>query len=103
MSKDQKFKIEVEDDKGVWHDERGPDGAPLIFDDEGAARAKLAEIYPVLVQMERYGGGKRTRVIRVLIDEDDWPTQGVSRRSAARRRRPRARPAPASTDRRARP
>jgi hypothetical protein len=29
----------------------------------------------VLVQMERYGGGKRTRVIRVLVDEDDWPTR----------------------------
>jgi hypothetical protein len=75
MAKDQKFKIEVEDDKGVWHDERGADGAPLIFDDEGAARAKLSELYPVLVQMERYGGGKRTRVIRVLVDEDDWPTR----------------------------
>ena len=73
MAKDQKFRIEVEDDKGLWHDERGADGAPLIFDDEGAARAKLAELYPVLVQMERYGGGKRTRVIRVLVDEDDWP------------------------------
>jgi hypothetical protein len=24
------------------------------------------------VQMERYGGGKRTRVIRILEDEDDW-------------------------------
>ena len=75
MAKDQKFRIEVEDDKGLWHDERGADGAPLIFDDEGAARAKLAEIYPVLVQMERYGGGKRTRVIRVLVDEDDWPAR----------------------------
>ena len=73
MAKDQKFRIETEDDKGLWHDERGTDGAPLIFDDEGAARAKLAELYPVLVQMERYGGSKRTRVIRVLDDEDDWP------------------------------
>ena len=53
MAKDQKFRIEIEDDKGLWHDERGADGAPLIFDDEGAARAKLAELYPVLVQMER--------------------------------------------------
>ena len=49
MAKDQKFKIEVEDDKGVWHDERGVDGAPLIFDDEGAARARFSELYPVLV------------------------------------------------------
>jgi len=27
----------------------------------------------VLVQMEKYAGGKRTRVIRILEDEDDWP------------------------------
>ena len=39
-----------------------------------AARlAPLAERFPILVQMERYGGGKRTRVIRILEDEDDWP------------------------------
>ena len=75
MTQAQKYKIEVEDDKGLWHDERGADGAPLIFDDEGAARAKLAELYPVLVKMESYGGGKRTRVIRVLVDEDDWPAR----------------------------
>ena len=75
MAQEQKYKIEVEDDKGLWHDERGTDGAPLIFDDEGAARAKLAELYPVLVKMESYGGGKRTRVIRVLVDEDDWPVR----------------------------
>jgi hypothetical protein len=44
----------------------------LVFDDEGAARAALAERFPVLVQMEKYAGGKRTRVIRILEDEDDW-------------------------------
>ena len=76
MAASQKYKIEVEDDKGIWHDERGADGAPLTFDDEAAARAKLAELYPVLVKMESYGGGKRTRVIRVLVDEDDWPKRG---------------------------
>ena len=69
----QKFKIEVEDDRGIWSDVRGADGSILIFDDEGAARAKLAELYPVLVKMEKYAGGKRTRVIRILEDEDDWP------------------------------
>jgi hypothetical protein len=25
------------------------------------------------VKMEKYAGGKRTRVIRILEDEDDWP------------------------------
>jgi hypothetical protein len=68
-----RYKIEVEDDRGLWHDVRGDDGNILVFDDENAARAALAERYPVLVQMEKYAGGKRTRVIRILEDEDDWP------------------------------
>jgi hypothetical protein len=68
-----RYKIEVEDDKGIWTDVRGGDGAVLTFDSEDAARAELAARFPVLVQMERYGGGKRTRVIRILEDEDDWP------------------------------
>jgi hypothetical protein len=71
----QKFKIETEDKTGLWHDVRGSDGEVLTFDSEAEARAKLAELFPVLVQMERYAGGKRTRVIRILADEDDWPVR----------------------------
>jgi hypothetical protein len=67
------FKIEVEDDKGIWSDVFGSDGKLLTFENEDAARAALAERYPILVQMEKYAGGKRTRVIRILEDEDDWP------------------------------
>ncbi len=67
------YKIEVEDGKGIWTDVRGPDGAILTFTEEDAARAKLAELYPVLVQMEKYGDPKRTRVIRIYKDDDDWP------------------------------
>ena len=73
------FKIEVQDETGVWSDVRGPDGKLLIFDDEGAARAALAERYPVLVQMEKYSGGIRTRVIRILEDDDDWPQRSAKR------------------------
>lgn len=73
MAKPQRFKIEVQDDAGVWRDVRGDDGNVLVFDDEGAARAALAERYPILVQMEKYAGGKRTRVIRIIEDDDDWP------------------------------
>jgi hypothetical protein len=69
----QRFKIEVEDGKGLWSDVRGGDGSLLTFDNEDDARAKLAALYPVLVQMEKYAGGKRTRVIRILEDEDDRP------------------------------
>jgi len=67
------FKIEIEDGHGRWSDVRGPDGAILTFEKEDDARAKLAELFPVIVQMEKYTGGKRTRVIRILEDEDDWP------------------------------
>jgi len=66
------FKIEVENDVGVWSDVRGGDGRILTFDGEDAARAKLAELYPVMVQMEKYGGGKRTRVVRVFRTDKEW-------------------------------
>ena len=69
------FKIEYEDDKGIWHDVFGDDGKLVVFSEESAARAALAERFPVLVQMEKYGDGKRTRVIRILEDEDDWPNR----------------------------
>ncbi len=67
-----RFKIEYEDDKGIWHDVY-EDGKLLVFDEEEEARAALRERFPILVQMEQYAGGKRTRVIRILPDEDDWP------------------------------
>ena len=67
------FKIEVQDDKGIWSDVFAADGTLLTFADEAAARAALAERYPILVQMEKFAGGKRTRVIRILVDDDDWP------------------------------
>ncbi len=68
-----RYMIEVEDDKGLWTDVRGEDGKKLVFESEDAARAALVERFPVLVQMEKYAGGKRTRVVRILEDEDDWP------------------------------
>ncbi|HQR11211.1 MAG TPA: hypothetical protein PLW68_07775 [Casimicrobiaceae bacterium] len=68
-----KFKIETEDAKGIWSDVFDGDGKLLTFDSEEDARAALSERFPVLVKMEQYAGGKRTRVIRILEDEDDWP------------------------------
>ena len=71
------FKLQVqedEDDPRQWHDVLGPDGAPLTFKEEGQARAKLEELYPILVKMERFKADtKRTRVINIITDEDDWP------------------------------
>ena len=68
------FKIEVQEDNGLWHDVRGSDGKVLTFNDESAARAKLEELYPVVTQMEKYAGGKRTRIISIWTDEqdEDW-------------------------------
>ncbi|MGH3851698.1 MAG: hypothetical protein ACRDRT_18730 [Pseudonocardiaceae bacterium] len=65
------FKIEVQEENGLWHDVRGSDGNLLKFDDEDQARAKLAELYPVLVQMEQYAAPKRTRIIRIWTDKED--------------------------------
>ena len=71
------FKLQVQDDDTdarVWHDVKGPNGALLTFDSEADARAKLEELYPILVKMERYSAGsKRTRVLNIIEDEDDWP------------------------------
>jgi hypothetical protein len=66
------FKIEVENDKGIWSDVYD-DGKLQTFETEAEARAALAARFPILVKMEKYAGGKRTRVIRILEDEDDWP------------------------------
>lgn len=66
------FKIEVQDNRGIWSDVRGGDGNVLMFEDEDSARAKLRELYPVLVQMEKYAGGKRTRVVRVFRTDEEW-------------------------------
>ena len=66
-----RYKIEYQDDRGLWHDCRADDGTVLIYSDENTARTALRQKYPVLVEMEKYAGGKRTRVIRVLEDDDD--------------------------------
>ena len=65
------YKIEVQEENGRWHDVRGADGKILTFDKEDQARAKLEELYPVLVKMEQYAAPKRTRVIRIWTDEED--------------------------------
>ena len=70
------FKLQVQDDEDdarVWHDVKSAEGKLLTFEKEAIARAKLEELFPVLVKMERYTGPKRTRVINIITDEDDWP------------------------------
>lgn len=70
------FKLQVQDDENdarVWHDVKSAEGKLLTFEKEAEARAKLEALYPVLVKMEQYAGPKRTRVITIIADEDDWP------------------------------
>jgi hypothetical protein len=53
------FKLQVQDDDNdarVWHDVKGANGALLKFDKESDARAKLAELYPVLARWSNTPG-----------------------------------------------
>lgn len=67
------FKLQVQEDEKdaqAWHDVVGADGRLLTFQTEAAAHAKLEELYPILVKMERYGAGpKRTRAVRMYAEE----------------------------------
>lgn len=64
--------MQTEDGKGIWSDVRDSDGAVLTFETEEQARARLAELYPVMVQMEKYGSGKRTRVVKIFRNDKEW-------------------------------
>ncbi len=70
-----KYKLQVQEDEAdprQWHDVLSPAGSLLVFDDESLARAKLRELFPVLVQLEQFAAGpKRTRVIAILAEESD--------------------------------
>lgn len=68
------FKLQVQEDDQSWHDVMGAEGKALTFDKEDVARAKLEELYPVWVKLERYQSGpKRTRVVAIWGDDDDYP------------------------------
>ena len=68
------YKLQVQDDDAnatIWHDVNADNGAPLLFQDESQARAKLETLFPVLVKLERFASGpKRTRVIIVNPYQD---------------------------------
>lgn len=68
------FKLQVQEDEKdpqAWHDVKGADGKLLIFETEAAAHAKLEELYPILVKMERYAAGsKRTRAVSMYAEKE---------------------------------
>lgn len=61
------YKLQVQDDDArpdYWHDVKSESGQLLVFDNEPSARAKVEELFPLLVKMERFASGpKRTRVL----------------------------------------
>ena len=68
------FKLQVQEDEQdpqAWHDVKGPDGKLLTFDKETEAHARLEQLFPILVKMERYAAGsKRTRVVSMYAEGD---------------------------------
>jgi hypothetical protein len=65
------FKIQKQEENGLWHDVRDAEGNLMTFGSRGSAQERLAELFPVLVGMEKYGGQDRTRVIAIYDDKDD--------------------------------
>ncbi len=70
------FKMELQEENGLWHDIRGPDGAILTFPTQAEAHAKLESLYPVITKMEKFAAPKRTRVIAIWTEkqDEDWKT-----------------------------
>lgn len=68
------YKLQVQEDDSqpsLWHDVKSDAGSLLVFQDEGQARAKIEELFPVLVKLERFASGpKRTRVLIVNPYQD---------------------------------
>ena len=66
-----RYKIEVQDDTGIWTDVRGPDGGCSFRRRRRGARGAGGAV-PGARADGKYAGGKRTRVIRIVEDEENW-------------------------------
>ena len=68
------YKLQVQDDDAkpdYWHDVKSDSGQLLVFEEESTARARMEELFPILVKMERFASGpKRTRVLIVNPYQD---------------------------------
>ena len=68
------YKLQVQDDDArtdVWRDVKSESGQLQVFDKEPAARARLEELFPVWVKLEKFAAGpKRTRVVIVNPYQD---------------------------------
>lgn len=59
------YKIQVQEADGYWYDVHIGNEKLLTCKTEQEARAKLEEIFPTLVEMERHIHSKRTRIKEV--------------------------------------
>ncbi|MBL8521662.1 MAG: hypothetical protein JNK75_13485 [Betaproteobacteria bacterium] len=70
----KRYKLQVQDDDTHperWRDVKDTSSGLLTFEKEEDGRAKLAELFPVLVKLEQFAAGpKRTRVVVVNPYED---------------------------------
>ena len=68
------FKLQVQDDEHnphVWRDVMNDAGGPMLFEKENEARARLEELFPLLVKLEKFAAGpKRARVVIVNPYQD---------------------------------
>ena len=68
------YKLQVQDDDARpdhWRDVCADSGVAYVFTNQGDARQKLAELFPVLVKMEQFEADrKRTRVVVVNPYQD---------------------------------
>ena len=69
-----RYKLQVQDDDTkplFWRDVKNEFDHVIEFEKEPDARAKLEELFPILVKLERYAAGpKRTRVVIVNPYQD---------------------------------
>jgi len=68
------YKLQVQDDDKqpqAWRDVTNDAGGPMLFEKENEARARLEELFPLLVKLEKFAAGpKRARVVIVNPYQD---------------------------------
>lgn len=66
------FKTQYQEDNGLWSDVRDGTGQVRLFSSEAEAHAGLATQFPEATHLAKYGGEKRTRVVRVYRTDEEW-------------------------------
>jgi hypothetical protein len=74
-----RFRIQVQNAKGLWSTVNAASGEPLEFAQENDARAEAERLFPVETGVARYAGPKTVRVVIANpyqdldeAEEDEW-------------------------------